>query len=91
VAERTVTDVVQKERGADETPLVCRVGCVRKQAGRMAGQLVVGARAHRERSQRVAEARMLGGRKRKVCEPKLSQPAQSLHRRHVEQFRFRCG
>ncbi len=91
VAERPVADVVQQQRGANEASLVRGVGGVREKIGSVARQLVEGARAHRERSQRVAEARMFGRGKREIREPELAQTAQPLHRRHVEQLRLRCG
>ena len=51
-----------------------------KNSAAVAHELVEGARAHRERAERVREARVLGRRKREVRQPQLAQAAQPLHR-----------
>ena len=91
VAEGPVADVVQQQRRAHEAPLIRHVAFVAEEMATVAHQLVECARAHCERAERVREARMLGGRKREVREAQLPQAAQTLHRRKIEQSRFRCG
>ncbi len=91
VAERSVADVVEEQRRANEPPLICRIVGVAEEARAGAEQLVEGTSAHRERAERMREPRVLRGRKREVRQAELPQTAQPLHHRQIEKLCLRCG
>ncbi len=91
MAERSVPDVVQQERCADQSSLICDVGFVNEKFTPVPDQCVESSRSHRERAEGVAEARVLGRGKREICKTQLPQAAQALHDRGIQQPRFRRG
>jgi hypothetical protein len=83
-----VSDVVEKKRGAHETPLVRDISSVGEERRAGLSELIEGARSDGERAERVRKARVFGGWKGEIREAELAQPPQPLQLRKVEQPRL---
>jgi hypothetical protein len=88
--ERTVPEIVQQQARAQQLALLVKRAVGVERFGRVDAQRVERARADRQRAERMRETRVLGRRKRQVCQAELAQPPQALDGRRGEQRDFAC-